>query len=412
VGLAFWVNCGLLLLSTLVVVFLQIIWVPGIGYNNFYVPDGYTYFNFLQDEFQSPDYFTVVFDATPNPGIYILYYPFFLVSDKLCLVPNLIIMVFSLLLCVRIFKPIKPAAVWLASLAVTLNPYTLLGITGPNKETPLILAILVFVYGIVTRRSIVTLCSILFAASMRPAIGIILAGCWLVIACMRKSFKFAVVALFVPVAVATFSQFLYDPRQISESFFAAYDAADTPLNYYSLGLPEFNNPIGALFAYLFRCLGNAFSTMVRFSAMTERSEVALLGAGYGVYGAALAFGMLNLLFVAREQMVVGVPERSGSGKAILSNSILHSTPVKAMVLIVLFVWLSQSINSFIHSRYLMPILPILFGLLGVSATPKRLAMIAGCLILGAGFYFTAQTILGFNDTPPVTHEYYKPEYLP
>src|SRR5262245_10190117 len=133
-GLAFWVNCGVLLLCTAVVMFLQMTWVPGIGYNNIYVPDGYTYFNLLQDEFQSPDYFTVVFDATPNPGIYMLYYPFFLMSDKLCLVPNLIMIALSLLLCARIFKPFNPAAVWLASLAVSLNPYTLLGITGPNKE--------------------------------------------------------------------------------------------------------------------------------------------------------------------------------------------------------------------------------------------------------------------------------------
>jgi hypothetical protein len=328
-------------------------------------------------------------------------------------VPNLIILVCSLLLCVRIFKPVKPAAVWLACLAVSLNPYTLLGITGPNKETPLILAVLVFVYGTVTRRSmVIPLCSILFAAAMRPAVGVILVGCWLVIACMRRSFKYVLVALFAPVLAASFSQFFYDPRQISESFFAAYAAANTPLDYYSRGLAEFNNPLGALVAFLFRWLGNAFSTMVRFSAVTEHGEVALLGAGYGIYGAALALGMLNLLFVARDQIAVGVRGRSGSAKDILSNSILHSTPVKSMVLIVLFLWLSLSINLFIHSRYLMPILPVLFGLLGVSATPKRLAKMAGFLILGVCCYFTAQTILGFDDTPPVIHDYYKPEYLP
>src|SRR5207247_10888031 len=111
--LAFWVSCGLLLVSTLVVVSLQMLWLPGIGYNNIYVPDGYTYFNFFQDEFQSPDYLTVIFDATPNPGIYMLYYPFFLVSDKLCLVPNLIILILSLKLCEQIFKSLKPSAIWL-----------------------------------------------------------------------------------------------------------------------------------------------------------------------------------------------------------------------------------------------------------------------------------------------------------
>ena len=118
------------------------------------------------------------------------------------------------------------------------------------------------------------------------------------------------VALFAPVLAASFSQFFYDPRQISESFFAAYAAANTPLDYYSRGLAEFNNPLGALVAFLFRWLGNAFSTMVRFSAVTEHGEVALLGAGYGIYGAALALGMLNLLFVARDQIAVE-PESDG-----------------------------------------------------------------------------------------------------
>src|SRR5207247_5677391 len=111
---------------------------------------------------------------------------------------------------------------------------------------------------------IITLCGILLAASMRPLFGIMLVGCSLLPFCMKRGFKFAIVALVVPVVAAAFSQYLYDAAQISESFFAAYAAADTPLDYYARGLSAFDNPISAVFAFLFRFVGNAFSTMGRF----------------------------------------------------------------------------------------------------------------------------------------------------
>src|SRR5947207_14750705 len=177
-GRLFWPNCAILFVASSIAVTLQLLWHPGIGYNNIYVPDGYTYYNFLKDEFLSPDYFSLVFDVTPNPGIYILYYPIFLISDRLCIVPNFILMVLSLFLCTRFFGPFGAPATWLSSLAVSLNPYALLGITGPNKEIPLTFLILLFIYTSVAKRSIMAvLVSLVLITLIRPLYGVMFLGC-------------------------------------------------------------------------------------------------------------------------------------------------------------------------------------------------------------------------------------------
>src|SRR5439155_1392037 len=86
-------------------------------------------------------------------------------------------------------------------------------------------------------------------------------------------------------------QLLYEAPEFSESFFAAYSSDETPLGYYSTTLASSGNPLLALAMYLFRCLGNAFSSAVRFSAVSEYGEWALLGTGYGVLGLALGVGL-------------------------------------------------------------------------------------------------------------------------
>ena len=178
----YWENCILLFLALIAVVCLQAFWVPGCGYDNVYVPDGSTYFNFLQDEFRSPDYFSFLFEATGSPGIYFLYHPFFLVSDKLCIVPNLLLQLGSLALCCRIFRTFGLRAVWLACLGVSANPYALIAATGPNKEIPLTFFFLLFVYGTITRPSVhITVLSIFLTALMRAPFGVMLAVSWAII---------------------------------------------------------------------------------------------------------------------------------------------------------------------------------------------------------------------------------------
>jgi len=411
-----WPNCAMLLVASTVVVALQMLWYTGIGYNNIFVPDVDTYYNFLKDEFLSPDYFTLVFDVTPNPGVYILYYPFFLISDRLCIVPNFILMVLSLVLCVRLFHPFGSTATWLASLAVSLNPYTLLGITGPNKETALTFLVLLFVYSAVAKRSLTgVLLSLLVITLVRPLYAIIFLGCWFLILCFQNKVRFTSLVLLSPVLVAVFSQFIYQAPEMAESFFAAYSSADTPLDYYSVSLSGASNPLVALVMYLFRCLGNAFSTMVRFSPFTEEGEWALLGTGYGVYGMALAFGMMNLLFYFGSRIVsarrVELADRRAQPGGWTFSSV-PSASLQLTALTVLFFWMCTSINFFIQSRYLMPILPVLFGILGATITRRRFVQIAAFLLVLAGLYFGAQWALAFKSAPPVIHESFKPEYLP
>lgn len=412
VWLPFWACSVLLLVLVAAVVVLQMVWSPGIGYNNIYVPDGYTYFNFLQDEFQSPDYFSFIFDATPSPGIYILYYPFFLLSDKLCVVPNVLMLIASIFLCVRVFRPFGVVSVWLACLAVTLNPYTLLAATGPNKETPVALFILLFLHSTITQPSVPwALGSILLTGLMRAPFGLMLAGSWLITLAFRRTGRLGLLGFSVPVLLMVFFRFIYDAPDLQQKLLAAAPAEVAQVDHFSLSMAGLDNPWIAMVMYVFRCLGNAFSMMVRFSLVTDYNEVALLGTGYWIYGIALSFGMMNVLFWIWDRLAREVSRRLGGPAAVAGRREVPAA-LERMLLTVVFFWLCVSINLFIHPRYLMPLLPVLFGILGATMDRRRLLGIVGCLGVGAALFLGAQAILGFADAPKVIHEDFKPEYLP
>jgi hypothetical protein len=107
-----------------------------VNMSNYYIPDSYTYELRSLSESALDGFASISFNYL-NQFLYHIGSPSFLIL-------NTAILIVSIRLCRNIFQYISPQAVSCARLSIILNPYLLIGAIGPNKETLLMFACLLF----------------------------------------------------------------------------------------------------------------------------------------------------------------------------------------------------------------------------------------------------------------------------
>jgi len=79
------------------------------------------------------------------------------------------------------------------------------------------------------------------------------------------------------VALVVSFRLFFEAPVMQEKFPITLPVDGVGIDHFSMSIAGFDNPMIALLMYVFRCFGNAFSMMVRFSVVTEFGEGALLG---------------------------------------------------------------------------------------------------------------------------------------
>ena len=291
-------------------------------------------------------------------GVALLYGWTWYVSPMLCFVINALLMAAAVQLARDVFVEQLELPSWL-SFSVLINPYLLFAMAGPNKEIPLLFLTMLFLRLLGT----LTLSRVMLAVGVgvitilfRDGYGAFL-SLWAVVLFVTRSPAFTTALTFAGcLAAATLQQLLI---RFVPTFARNVSVADTISSTQlatgnvaaSLGFSA-SNPIGAGALFLVRLVYNWLSAAINPILFTVQGTPYFLGWVYWLNG---------LVFV------LAIPA------AILSLLPGSKAPqtAKFMAAMVVSTWCLISVSLFVQPRYLMPVMPLAFGLFLQVSKPVR-----------------------------------------
>ncbi len=363
------------LIGSCITFIIQMTWNPTSWISNIYIPDAETMYNELLSIIEKgvslAQYSTQNEDARI---IYFIYQPLYLLvkSPIAFILPNFLMLSVSIFCTYQAFKPFGYKSALFSSLSISANPYLLISITGISKEIPLctVTSILVLLFRKNTSVRLFLISLLCFVAyGVRPVYGAMLACYFL--PCLTLSeefivkFKFRIVMIFTPFLFILSFSYLSEYIPLLRRMLTVQQGLDAGTD---LGRANLERSISSLEAggilscvdLIFRTLSNIFSLNLRPGLMTENNCISLLGTGFWIYGLLISVSLVGT-FILSLKLVVN----NNMSDIVIKLKMSDYKYMKNLIFSVVFMVPAISLSLIIQPRYLMPILPISMGLLGI-----------------------------------------------
>jgi hypothetical protein len=387
--------------------------------SNIYVPDSEIMFDelisLLNRDISATNYVAEREDARL---IYYLYKPFYVLfrSPLSFIIPNLIMLFISIYFAYKLFYKFSKNSAFLSSLAIAINPYLLISITGISKEIPLC-AVTCILFYIVKNKSVIRL---IFASQMclisfgiRPVYGAILCFSFLPLMFLSEKiiekFKLRILFLFIPFILTIFFGMLAENIPIINRMLLIQKGLDAGTE---IGRENLEKSISSLetggiapcINLIYRTFANLFSILFRPTLTTENGNLSLLGAGYWIYGFLVSVSFIGMIFILIS--LVSKNKRTFFPKI----TIAHEEYYIHLIFSVIYIIMATSLSLIIQPRYLMPILSIKMGILGILP-PKQIYRISFFVLLLSFFgYIFLTFMLGIEPNKSID-SIYKPDFV-
>jgi hypothetical protein len=321
-----------------------------------------------------------------SPGVVFLYRVAWLVHPMLSFCINMALIYLCIRITHYIFTKISRVGS-LACIGVISNPYLYLAVTGPNKEIPMLCTTLLIFYLLVFKPRFWFASSLLIAVVtyfIRDGYGVILAITILLFSVFKKLPRhFLLVGLLFCSAAAgsfwylgNYFEFIARNKALFEyTTETGEKVGSSILGFSLLGSP---NPIVEAIVFHIKAVYNLVGLAIYPQFVSVNGGWYILGLAFWVFSILIIAGMISCVWmVLREYRYT-------------TNS---ATRVKISVLVI-FVWWAVSLSAFTQPRYLMPLLPLAFGIYITSDSSKiskiRLLFSIVCfvLLIISFYYFT------------------------
>lgn len=312
-----------------------------------------------------------------------------LVHPSLCFVVNCLLMLANVAVFRRSIIVRLGAPPW-SALGLLANPYLILAMPGPNKEIPLLLMTLLIADAIFRPRPrrllAIALCIPVYL--LRDGYGLILLS-WLGISWMVARHHRIVPIMFLSFAtgVAAFWTSLSTLVPAMQRNKAIYN--DIFKNQEAIGSVAANfaldpfDPLGGVVLFLLRLVYNLVSMALFPVFLTADGRFYWIGLAYWVFGLMILMSLMGSFWKLLSMSGVGGVQFAAS--------------------LVLCVWFMVSLSLFVQPRYLMPALPIAFGVLATLPPLSRgcCMSLAIALSLTVIFTYALQGRFLYSATPEV-----------
>ena len=295
-------------------------------------------------------------------GVVILYISAWVIHPALSLIINLIMIFFCIWLVHDIFVKIGGSSGKLACLGVLCNPYIYLAVTGPNKEIPLLLITLLIFYLLLFKIRFwfpVSLILSITAIFFRDGYGFLL---------LAMIFFFTVFSKFprrllffwlllVSIGAAFFLQLSEFTPALERNLYVADKIVSSikSAGFTAKSLEVIDNPFLSTAMFYLRILGNTISLSIRPQFFSVNGGLYLLGVAFWFFGILIFIGIRACLLVIF------------SKKDNLPNLLAR----QKISVLVIFLLIGMSVSLYIQPRYLMPLLPLSFGIFVTSKIRKQ-----------------------------------------
>jgi hypothetical protein len=321
-------------------------------------------------------------------GVYAIYYLAWITHPALSIIINLIFIYFSIKLIYEIFVK-NNFTIQLVCLGLFVNPYVFLAVTGPNKEIPLIWASLYVVRNLILKpkrwfvKAIILSC---FVFLIRDGYGVIL-----FLATIIFSSKISVklmwkIALGLAFLASILTDVLISNLSVIERNFVIAKSINGEANssaFIGDFLTNNTSPFFSIIKESLRMLYNWITLAIFPLFYTDTGSIYTLGFGYWIFGVFIFMCILASLYLLV------------TNKA---QTLIDKNQLKIVGFIV-FAWSTISISLFIQPRYLMPILPLAFGILYSLSKKTRII----CIFIALFFSFSTILIYNFSGNPPAKY---------
>ncbi|PTS92730.1 hypothetical protein DBR27_19400, partial [Flavobacterium sp. HMWF030] len=334
-------------------------------YEGLFIPDTINMSNTFDNLKESGDSLL----STGLVGIYFIYYLSWITHPAFSILINYIFVYYSFKLIYEIFVKNNLAG-QIVCLGLFINPYVFFAITGPNKEIPLIWATLYIVRNLLYRPGkwfLKSLVLSILVATVRDGYGVILLLATVIFSLnisvklmCRIAILFAFLASFLADLLMSNLSVLEKNLVISQSINS--DAQSSAL----IGdlLANSTNPLLSVIKEFLRMVYNWLTLSVFPVFITDSGFVYSLGLAYWIYGVSISICLLAALYGLFSNKIETIQDKN---KLKIAGFIV-------------FVWATVSISLFIQPRYLMPILPISFGVLMTLRKKTRYICIFSMLL--------------------------------
>lgn len=322
--------------------------------------------------------------STGVTGVYFIYYIAWIVHPAFSILINLLFVYYSIKLIYEIFIMSNMTS-QLVCLGIFINPYVFLAVTGPNKEIPLIWATLYVVRNLIfkpNRWFVKTIIVSVFVTSIRDGYGLIL-----ILGSIIFSSKIAVrlmwkIALGIAFLVSVLADILVSNLSVLEKNLLISKSISSDANsskFIGDFLTNNSNPIFSVIKEVLRMIYNWLTLSMFPVFFTDTGFLYSLGTAYWIFGIFISICLLSSLYVLFSNKAETVEEKNRFKIAGF----------------VVFVWATVSISLFLQPRYLMPILPIAFGILMSIGKMSRMV----CVFSMVFFSFSIMTMYFFSGIP-------------
>jgi hypothetical protein len=322
--------------------------------------------------------------STGLVGVYFIYYLAWITNPAFSLLINLIFVYFSFKLIQEIFINNNLTS-QIVSLGMFVNPYIFFAITGPNKEIPLIWGTLYIVRNLISKKKKWFIKSIIISfviATVREGYGVIL-FLSIIIFSLKISVNFMwKIGILVAFSLSIVTDFLLSYLSILEKNLIIAQSIGSDANssnFVGDFLNQNSNPAFSIIKEIIRMLYNWLTLSAFPIFFTESGYVYSLGFGYWIFGVFISICLLATLYILF----------TNRGKSLIEVNQLKIAGV------VLFIWSTTSISLFVQPRYLIPVLPLAFGLLmSMRKMSRRL-----CVLFMIFFSFSIMLTYSFLGIP-------------
>ncbi len=327
-------------------------------------------------------------------GVVFLYRLAWLVHPGLSFCINLALIYLCIRITHHIFTRISGAGN-LACIGVICNPYLYLAVTGPNKEIPMLCTTLLVVYLLMFKPPFwyfFSLLSALVTYFFRDGYGVILGGTVILFSiCGNFPRYFLLVGLLLCSAtagsfwvLADYFDFLARNKAMFEY---AIEGGMTGTSMLGFPLLASFNPALQVIAFYIKSVYNLVALAIYPQFVSVNGGWYILGLAYWVFGILITTSIGSCLRRVLRKYRYSV-----------NQNILDKISV-----LVIFIWFAVSLSAFTQPRYLMPLLPLAFGIYITSGYSKMrkiilLFSVVCFTLLVIGYYYIIGQPLAPSET--------------
>jgi Glycosyl transferase family 2 len=326
------------------------------------VPDSVNISNSLQKLFLNGEVFC---NESGFTAIAVLYGWTWFIHPALCFFVNVAIVLASAVLFDRVVIRKLKAPAW-SVLGLIVNPYIILAMPGPNKEIPLLFLTLCMTHALLRpgRRWWVAAAMCIPIWFVRDGYGLLLLLLLGLLRLLdyRPRLVLPSVLFIILIVVMLYSQVvaLIPALARNQSIYATQFESDK-IGSFIFSNFDLDSVTGSILLYLIRIFYNLLTQALFPIFATKDNYFYGIGWAYWIFGIVCVMSWLSCLWVWL------FSSEASSNMGLASN-------------LAIGVWFMISLSLFVQPRYLMPMLPIAFGVLATAPPKIRL----WCVLLAVG----------------------------